>query len=56
VPESRKAVFYGINHFELQYHPLVRNQVIAWLVPGAYVPLPVQKQEQAESRIEVIES
>lgn len=38
VPEQRKAVFYGINHFELQYHPAVRDQVIAWLIPGAYLP------------------
>jgi hypothetical protein len=38
VPEHRKAVFYGINHFELQYHPAVRDQVIAWLIPGAYLP------------------
>ncbi len=56
VPENRKAVFYGINHFELQYHPLVRNQVIAWLIPGAYVPVPAQQRIQADQRIEVIES
>jgi pimeloyl-ACP methyl ester carboxylesterase len=49
VPEERKAVFYGINHFELQYHPAVRDQVIAWLVPGAYLPHTV------DHRIEYIE-
>lgn len=33
VPDERKAIFYGLNHFEIQYHPRVRNQVIAWLFP-----------------------
>ncbi len=34
VPEERKAVFYGLNHFEIQYHPKVREQIIAWLYPA----------------------
>ncbi len=44
VPEDHKAVFYGMNHFEVQYHPRVRDQVIAWLVPGAHVPPPRYKR------------
>lgn len=31
VPEAHKAIFYGINHMNVTYHPLVRNQVIKWL-------------------------
>lgn len=31
VPESHKAVFYGVNHMDIQYHERVRKQVIAWL-------------------------
>lgn len=34
VPEDHKAVFYGLNHFEIQYHPRVREQIIAWLYPA----------------------
>ncbi|TEU26892.1 hypothetical protein E2B99_07750 [Alkanindiges illinoisensis] len=35
VPEDHKAVFYGLNHFEIQHHPRVREQIIAWLYPDA---------------------
>lgn len=35
VPEDHKAVFYGLNHFEIQHHPRVREQIIAWLYPNA---------------------
>lgn len=31
VPESHKAVFYGVNHMDIQYHERVRNQVMEWL-------------------------
>lgn len=31
VPEDHKAVFYGLNHMEIQYHPKVREQIIAWV-------------------------
>lgn len=31
VPEGHKAIFYGINHMELQYDERVREQVIQWL-------------------------
>ena len=31
VPEAHKAVFYGVNHMEVQHHPRVRDQVIRWL-------------------------
>lgn len=33
VPESRKAVFYGLNHFEIQYHSSVCEQVVKWFYP-----------------------
>jgi len=50
VPEHRKAVFYGVNHFQLQYHAAVRDQVIAWLIPNAYLPHSTNK------RVEYVES
>lgn len=31
VPEGQKAVFYEVNHINLQYDERVRQQVIAWL-------------------------
>lgn len=31
VPESHKAVFYGVNHMDIQYHERVRQQIIEWL-------------------------
>lgn len=31
VPDERKKVFYGLNHFEIQYHPKVRDQIVSWL-------------------------
>ena len=34
VPDERKAVFYGLNHMEIQHHPRVREQIIAWLCPA----------------------
>ena len=33
LPESHKAIFYGLNHFDIQHHPLVAEQVIHWLYP-----------------------
>ena len=33
LPESHKAVFYGLNHFEIQYHPEVAEQVAKWFYP-----------------------
>ena len=35
VPDAHKAVFYGLNHFEIRYHPLVAEQVAHWLYPAA---------------------
>lgn len=35
VPDERKAIFYGLNHFEIQYHERVREQVVAWLYPNS---------------------
>lgn len=33
VPESHKAIFYGLNHFEIQYHLSVAEQVAKWFYP-----------------------
>ncbi|AXU43570.1 hypothetical protein C6W84_1255 [Acinetobacter baumannii] len=33
VPDSHKAVFYGLNHFEIQYHSSVAEQITRWLYP-----------------------
>ena len=35
VPDAHKAVFYGLNHFEIQYHPSVAEQIAHWLYPAA---------------------
>ncbi|MEQ1123199.1 hypothetical protein [Acinetobacter seifertii] len=35
VPDSHKAVFYGLNHFEIQYHSSVAEQITRWLYPHA---------------------
>ncbi len=32
VPEERKAVFYGVSHYNLLYNDRVHQQVVAWLV------------------------
>lgn len=32
VPEERKAIFYGVSHYELLYNDRVHKQVIKWLV------------------------
>ncbi len=55
VPEEHKAVFYGVNHMEVQYHPAVRNQVINWLVPEAFVPRNVVTNPEAGRRIEYVD-
>ena len=34
VPDAHKAIFYGLNHFEIQYHPLVAEQIVRWFYPG----------------------
>ena len=33
LPESHKAVFYGLNHFEIQFHAEVAEQVAKWFYP-----------------------
>lgn len=33
LPDSHKAVFYGLNHFEIQYHSSVSEQITRWLYP-----------------------
>ncbi len=35
VPAVHKAVFYGLNHFAIQYHPSVAEQIAAWLYPAS---------------------
>ena len=35
VPDSHKAIFYGLNHFEIQYHPLVAEQIVHWFYPNS---------------------
>ncbi|WP_350561373.1 hypothetical protein [Psychrobacter sp. CAL346-MNA-CIBAN-0220] len=32
VPEERKAVFYGVSHYNLLYNERVHQQVVAWLL------------------------
>lgn len=34
VPESNKAIFYGLNHLEIQYHPSVAEQIALWFYPA----------------------
>lgn len=31
VPEAHKAIFYGLNHFDIQCHPSVAEQIALWL-------------------------
>ena len=33
LPESHKAIFYGLNHFEIQFHRDVAEQVAKWFYP-----------------------
>ncbi len=33
VPESHKAIFYGLNHMEIQYHLSVAEQITKWFYP-----------------------
>ncbi|ANF83037.1 hypothetical protein A3K93_13135 [Acinetobacter sp. NCu2D-2] len=35
IPESHKAIFYGLNHFDIQYHPSVAEQIARWFYPSA---------------------
>ena len=42
LPESHKAVFYGLNHFQLQYHPSVAEQLVKWFYP-AHEEVPEQQ-------------
>lgn len=32
-PDSHKAIFYGLNHFDIQYHPSVAEQITRWFYP-----------------------
>ncbi|WP_111894949.1 alpha/beta fold hydrolase [Acinetobacter sp. MB5] len=38
IPDSHKAVFYGLNHFNIQYHPSVAEQITRWLYPDPELP------------------
>lgn len=33
LPESHKAIFYGLNHMEIQYHSSVGEQIVKWFYP-----------------------
>lgn len=33
VPDAHKAIFYGLNHLEIQYHPCVAEQIARWFYP-----------------------
>lgn len=33
LPESHKAVFYGLNHFEIQHNANVAEQIVKWFYP-----------------------
>ena len=35
LPDTHKAVFYGLNHMEIQYHSSVVEQITRWLYPEA---------------------
>ena len=43
LPESHKAVFYGLNHMEIQYHSSVAEQITRWFYPS--------RDEVAEAQI-----
>lgn len=45
VPPAHKAVFYGLNHFEIQYHPSVAEQVASWLYPPSQAQKDTQRHE-----------
>lgn len=46
VPESHKAIFYGLNHMEIQYHSSVADQVTRWFYP--------ENLKQSDQKIENI--
>ena len=33
LPASHKAIFYGVNHFEIHYHAHVAEQIVTWFYP-----------------------
>ena len=35
VSDSHKAIFYGLNHFEIQFHPSVAEQIARWFYPSS---------------------
>jgi len=41
VPQERKAVFYGVDHMQLQYSQRAIDQVLIWLAPPERTPKPV---------------
>ena len=38
VPEQHKAVFFGLNHFEIQFHTEVAQRIVEWFYPERYLP------------------
>jgi len=47
VPMSHKAIFYGLNHLEIQYHPQVAEQIARWFYPA-------KTERESESILEYI--
>ncbi len=45
LPASHKAIFYGINHFEIHYHANVAEQIVRWFYPAPDVPIKEQVHE-----------
>ena len=45
LPESNKAIFYGIHHFEIHYHSNVAEQIVRWFYPPPDAPIKEQVHE-----------
>ncbi|MEG1709766.1 MAG: hypothetical protein RR285_13775 [Acinetobacter sp.] len=45
LPESHKAIFYGLNHFEIHYHSNVAEQIARWFYPPPNLPIKEQVHE-----------
>jgi pimeloyl-ACP methyl ester carboxylesterase len=49
VPESHKAIFYGVSHYNLLYNDRVHKQVVAWLLDNGQSELNYQSSSQESS-------
>ncbi|WP_019672211.1 esterase/lipase family protein [Psychrobacter lutiphocae] len=56
VPDGHKAVFYGVNHLNLQYDSRVHAQVLAWLVDNGKTDFALNNRIQsfADDDIDVV--